>query len=271
MSEESRTAGAGGRTNCRARSTTSTGRSCAELLRDGRISIRALAERVHISRANAYARLDRLVADGVITGFTAQLEPGAGRARHQRVRHADHRAERLARRLARSCATIPYVEHVALVGGDFDVLVLVRAPDNAALREVVLESIQASRACAPPAPGWSSTRCGGAAPPGRTEDRRGRTPSGPAVTVEQLVVAALGSTAGRSGAGTGAVAGACRRERTTRNRPVMKWAPAPGRSARAEDGSAGRSSRFCTRCTPASSAAVSAAASTSGSVECTEA
>ena len=38
----------------------------SELIRDARTSIRSLAERVHISRANAYARVDRLVADGVI-------------------------------------------------------------------------------------------------------------------------------------------------------------------------------------------------------------
>lgn len=46
-----------------------------ELVRDGRLSIRALAERVHVSRANAYARVDRLIADGVITGFTATIDP----------------------------------------------------------------------------------------------------------------------------------------------------------------------------------------------------
>ena len=33
-------------------------------------------------------------------------------------------------------------EHVALVGGDFDVMVLVRARDNRDLRRIVLEEIQ---------------------------------------------------------------------------------------------------------------------------------
>lgn len=45
----------------------------SRLLGDGRISVRALAEQVHISRANAYTRIGRLVAEDVITGFTAQL------------------------------------------------------------------------------------------------------------------------------------------------------------------------------------------------------
>ena len=39
-----------------------------ELIADGRLSIRTLAERVRISRTNAYARVERLMADGVITG-----------------------------------------------------------------------------------------------------------------------------------------------------------------------------------------------------------
>jgi DNA-binding Lrp family transcriptional regulator len=32
---------------------------------------------------------------------------------------------------------------VALVGGDFDILLLVRTPDNSTLRDVVLERLQA--------------------------------------------------------------------------------------------------------------------------------
>ncbi|AIJ23756.1 Lrp/AsnC family transcriptional regulator [Amycolatopsis methanolica] len=50
-------------------------RIVAELRADGRLSVRAIAERVRISRANAYARLERLPARGVITGFTATADP----------------------------------------------------------------------------------------------------------------------------------------------------------------------------------------------------
>jgi len=48
-------------------------RILGELIGDARTSIRSLAERVHISRASAYARVNRLVADRVITGFTARI------------------------------------------------------------------------------------------------------------------------------------------------------------------------------------------------------
>ena len=120
------------------------------LLRDGRISVRSLAEQVHISRANAYTRIGRLVAEDVITGFTAQLD--AQRAGLGTSAYVTMSIEQNAwRDISRDLRRIPYVEHVALVTGDFDVLVLVRAPDNLALRTVVLESIQA-------VPGVRSTR-----------------------------------------------------------------------------------------------------------------
>src|SRR5690606_16463453 len=45
------------------------------LQEDGRMSVRSLAARVHISRAAAYARLQRLEEEGVITGYTVQVVP----------------------------------------------------------------------------------------------------------------------------------------------------------------------------------------------------
>ncbi|MER6283485.1 Lrp/AsnC family transcriptional regulator [Streptomyces sviceus] len=122
----------------------------ARLLRDGRVSVRALAEDVHISRANAYTRIGRLVAEEVITGFTAQLNPqraGLGTSAYVTLTIEQNAW----RDISQELRDMPYVEHVALVTGDFDVLVLVRAPDNLALRRVVLESIQA-------VPGVRSTR-----------------------------------------------------------------------------------------------------------------
>ena len=113
----------------------------AELRRDGRMSIRALAERVHISRTNAYGRLDRLLADQVITGFTAEVSPqraGLGTSAYVLLTIEQNSW----RSVAKALRGIRYIEHLALVGGDFDVLALVHAPDNGALREVVLERIQ---------------------------------------------------------------------------------------------------------------------------------
>jgi DNA-binding Lrp family transcriptional regulator len=113
-----------------------------ELIRDARTSIRALAERVHISRANAYARVDRLVAEGVITGFSAHIDherAGLGTSAYVSLSIEQNSWREVSAGLVR----LPYVEHVSMLGADFDVLVLVRAPDNVALRDLVLDRIQA--------------------------------------------------------------------------------------------------------------------------------
>ncbi|HLS44422.1 MAG TPA: Lrp/AsnC family transcriptional regulator [Ornithinicoccus sp.] len=109
---------------------------------DGRLSVRALAERVHISRANAYARLERLLEDGVITGFTAQVAPehlGLGTSAYVSVSIEQNTWKPVAAALRR----VPAVERVALVGAEFDALVTVRCRDNHELRDTVLEQIQA--------------------------------------------------------------------------------------------------------------------------------
>jgi DNA-binding Lrp family transcriptional regulator len=107
---------------------------------DGRASITAVAEAAHVSRANAYARLSRLLEDGVITGFTAKVDPvrsGRGSSAYVTLRVEQAGWHELRDRLRE----IPEVEHFALVGGDFDVILLVRARDNEDLRRLVLETL----------------------------------------------------------------------------------------------------------------------------------
>jgi len=50
----------------------------AELSRDARLSMRQIAERVHISRTAAHTRVQNLVRHGVITGFGAQDRKSLG-------------------------------------------------------------------------------------------------------------------------------------------------------------------------------------------------
>jgi DNA-binding Lrp family transcriptional regulator len=114
----------------------------AALRADGRLSVRALADAVHISRANAYARLERLQRDGVITGFTVTVDPdrmGLATAAFVSVSIEQDSW----RRVAQALSQIAGVERVALVGAEFDILVQVRAHDNHELRDVVLGEIQA--------------------------------------------------------------------------------------------------------------------------------
>ncbi|HEX5511446.1 MAG TPA: Lrp/AsnC family transcriptional regulator [Actinomycetales bacterium] len=125
-------------------------RILAELAADGRLSVRTLAERVHVSRTNAYARLERLVADGVITGFHAAVNPeraGLGTSAYVSMTVQQNSW----REVSASLREVPYIDHFALVGADYDVLALVRAPDNSTLRDVVLDRIQG-------VPGVLSTR-----------------------------------------------------------------------------------------------------------------
>ncbi|WP_435818555.1 Lrp/AsnC family transcriptional regulator [Micromonospora lupini] len=112
-----------------------------ELVRDGRTSVRTLAERIHISRTNAYVRVERLLRDGVITGFRAQVAPeaaGLGTSAYMALTIEQNTWREVSAELAQ----VRYVEHVALLSGEHDVLALVRAPDNAALRDVVLDRVQ---------------------------------------------------------------------------------------------------------------------------------
>ena len=103
---------------------------------------RALAERVHISRAGAYNRLERLHREGVITGYAAQVDPdrlGLTTAAYVSVSIEQGSW----REVLAALEQLPGVEKVALVGAEFDMLVEVRARDNHELRDVVLEQIQA--------------------------------------------------------------------------------------------------------------------------------
>ena len=120
-----------------------TDRAMVALLReDGRLSVRSLAEQVHISRANAYTRLERLHRDGVIIGYAAQVDPDRlGLATAAYVSVSIQQGSW--REVLDALSELPGVERVALVGAEFDMLVQVRAHDNHELREVVLGQIQA--------------------------------------------------------------------------------------------------------------------------------
>jgi DNA-binding Lrp family transcriptional regulator len=112
------------------------------LQEDGRASIRSVAERVHVSRANAYARINRLIEDGIIRGFTARVDherAGQGASAYITLKIVQNSWRTVREQLL----TLPGVAHIALVSGDFDVLLLVHTSDNRTLRELVLTRLQA--------------------------------------------------------------------------------------------------------------------------------
>ena len=114
-----------------------------ELVGDSRLSISALAERANVSRATAYARFERLVSSGVITGFTATLDParaGLPIAALILVNVEQHRWQAV----RDECLELPGIEYIAFTSGGFDMVLLVRVPDVVALRDVVLVRLQGS-------------------------------------------------------------------------------------------------------------------------------
>ena len=115
-------------------------RIIAALIADGRLSINALASEVGVSRATAYSRLDRLRSEGVITGFTATIDPlkvGQGVAALILV-NVEQNEWRAARD---ELLDLPGVEYLAFTSGGFDMVALVRVPDIEALRDVVLDHL----------------------------------------------------------------------------------------------------------------------------------
>jgi DNA-binding Lrp family transcriptional regulator len=109
----------------------------AALRADGRLSVRALAASLHVSRANAYARIDRLEKSGVITGYTATINPqkyGYGLSAYVFLKISQQSWKRVSNQVM----SIPEVDHAALVSGEHDIMLLVRTRDAAALRDVVL-------------------------------------------------------------------------------------------------------------------------------------
>lgn len=109
----------------------------AALVADGRVSVNELARQVNVSRATAYARLERLRANGVVTGFTAVVDRaklGLPLAAMILLNVDQHSWRELSEELRR----IPGFEYLALTSGEFDMVLLVRVPDVAALRDVVL-------------------------------------------------------------------------------------------------------------------------------------
>lgn len=119
-----------------------TDRALIEVLRgDARASMTTLADAVHISRAGAHARVKRLRESGVISGYTVRTDPvllGQHASAYVTLNVEQPAWQEVRERLMR----IPEIEHIALVGGEFDVLLLVRARDNRDLRRVVLEEVQ---------------------------------------------------------------------------------------------------------------------------------
>ena len=111
------------------------------LVADGRMSMRTLAERLHISRAAVYSRVERLERAGVITGYSATIDHrkyGRPLSAYVNLKVAQQSWKALRPRVM----AIDDVEHAALVSGEYDIVLLVRTRDVGTLRDLVLTRLQ---------------------------------------------------------------------------------------------------------------------------------
>lgn len=113
------------------------------VLRNGRISVTALADSVGLSKTPCQHRLKRLEAEGFILGYTAITDPeklGAGHIAFVQVRLADTKTAAL-KAFNQAVRAIPEVEQCHCIAGDFDYLLKVRTRDIDDYRRVLGEQI----------------------------------------------------------------------------------------------------------------------------------
>jgi DNA-binding Lrp family transcriptional regulator len=120
-------------------------RIVAELIRDGRTPVNELARRAGVSRATAYARFDRLVDEGVITGFRAEVDPAAlGYSITAMILVNVDQGDWS--QVREQLVKLPGFEYLAVTSGGFDFVVLVRVHDVGSLRDVVLHRLHRIKA-----------------------------------------------------------------------------------------------------------------------------
>ncbi|MGN6198772.1 Lrp/AsnC family transcriptional regulator [Humibacter sp.] len=113
----------------------------AQLSADSRLSVRALAERVHVSRSAVANRLQRLIADGVIEGFGARVDRKAIGLHVTALVIVKVERQPGWQDVASALSALPFVESVLAVSGDIDFVITVSAPDHESLSDVIMRQL----------------------------------------------------------------------------------------------------------------------------------
>lgn len=111
------------------------------LRRDGRRTAPQLAVDIGIGRATAYTRLDRLIDEQIITGFSARVDhraTGQTIAALVLINVEQGRWRDLHARLTQ----LPNVDWVGVTAGQYDYAMIVRADSLDHLRDVALQEVQ---------------------------------------------------------------------------------------------------------------------------------
>lgn len=124
-----------------------------ELQSNGRVTNAELAERVGVAASTCIARVRNLVSRGVITGFTASVDPRAMGLELQVLVSVTVRSgarQRIAQ-LSEELRALPEVMQLFFLGGVEDFIIHLAARDSDHVRDFVMENLSAD-------PAVSSTR-----------------------------------------------------------------------------------------------------------------
>ena len=113
------------------------------LQHDGRLSFAELARQVGLTTTPCTERVRRLEREGVITGFSALVNPasvGAALVVFVQIRLSRTSQDNFAQFKA-AASDLPEVQECYLVSGDFDYLIKARVADMAAYREFLGETL----------------------------------------------------------------------------------------------------------------------------------
>ncbi|TAL57000.1 Lrp/AsnC ligand binding domain-containing protein [Pandoraea sp.] len=109
------------------------------LQREGRISMKDLAEQVGLSITPCIERVKRMERDGVITGYYARVDPvalGATLLVFVEIT-LDHKSGNMFEQFRREVLRIPEVLECHLVSGDFDYLIKARIREMSEYRKLL--------------------------------------------------------------------------------------------------------------------------------------
>ena len=117
----------------------------SELSSEGRIPVTELAVRVGLSKTPCQVRLKRLIEEGYIRGFRADLDPerlGLDHVAFAEVKLSDTRETALSA-FNVAVRKVPEIESCHMIAGAFDYLLKVRTADIREYRRVLGEVISA--------------------------------------------------------------------------------------------------------------------------------
>ncbi len=125
-------------------------RILTELQRNARVSNSRLAELVGVAQSTAHARMRSLVDRGVVTGYSAEIDPAALGLGLQALVSVSIRAgaRQAMMRFLDEIKELPEVVQAFFLGGSEDFIVHIAVRDSNAVRDFVVENLSANPAVA---------------------------------------------------------------------------------------------------------------------------